>query len=127
MSTSQPEADYELYLRSSLTDATRSFDKTITALAAGALALSVTFLKEIAGANPVASGWLLAGWFGLIVSLTSNALSYLTAERTFSNALHNRDHLAETWNRFTTTLNALSGVGLAVGLAFLGVFAYRNL
>ncbi len=127
MNKAEPAGDYYLYLRTSLEAATRSFDKTTVTLAAGALVLSVTFLKDVAASTAEAKGWLLAGWIGLVLSLTFNSFSYLSSERTFSHALHHRMRRAEFWNRATSSLNLLSGVGLASGLFFLSLFAYQNI
>jgi hypothetical protein len=125
--SNQQDYEYHLYLRSGLLEATRSFDKTILTLAGGALALSVTFIGEVVGKDPSSTNWLIAGWGSLVASLVINAVSYLTAERSFYNALHKRDQNALRWNRLTVMLNALSGGGLGLGLLWLALFAFRNI
>lgn len=49
-------------------NAVRSLEKTIVTLAAGGLALSITFLHDIAP-HPHQTGWIIASWTLLFLSL----------------------------------------------------------
>lgn len=62
----------------------QQFDKAILTLAAGALAISLTFIKNIA---PHPKDWtiyfLLASWIGFIISLVCTLCSFLTSQAAF--------------------------------------------
>ena len=60
-------------------EAARSFDKTMTTLSAGALALSFGFVREMAGA--AACKWLLyLAWAAFVLSLSSVLCSFLLSQ-----------------------------------------------
>jgi len=59
----------------------QQFDKYILTLAAGALALSITFIKQIApNPNPNSLCLLLIAWFLFSLSILSTLISHLTSQ-----------------------------------------------
>ncbi len=59
----------------------QQFDKAILTLAGGALAISITFIKNIAPHPNVETIYLLkSAWFAFILSLLSTLCSFLTSQ-----------------------------------------------
>jgi hypothetical protein len=62
-------------------DASKSFDQAMLTLAAGSLALSVTFVKEIAHSPaPYTRGWLYVAWIFFTLSIVSMLGSLLATQ-----------------------------------------------
>lgn len=128
-------------------DAAQSFDKAMLTLSGGALALSLTFIHDIAP-QPVAEGWLLAAWvlFGLALVTTSS--SFLASQYAMRRELArlDADYIANTTNIdeaarrkasliagqknhldvITTILNISSLVSFGLGAVCLGWFVWMN-
>ena len=127
--------DYRKHLYDALHAASRDYDQAILTLAAATLALSVTFVKDIAP-HPVGDTRLLlfGAWGGLVVSIVAMLTSFLTSQHVI------RDRLAATFepdatpapprDKFevaTEILNVVAGVGFVLGLALLGWYALANM
>ncbi|MGD0655193.1 MAG: hypothetical protein ABSA16_12670 [Thermoguttaceae bacterium] len=115
------------------------FDKAILTLASGALALSLTFIKEIAP-NPDHSTICIIGlsWACFIASICLTLMSFHTsicAYRRFDNIIDticskpniDRSSLKNHWNCVTILLNILSLIVFIVGTVFLTYSVYHNL
>jgi hypothetical protein len=115
---------------------TTAFDKVITTLSAGALAVSITFIHEMAP-TPRADYLLAIGWLGFGTALVVNLVSYLVGQFAYRrqaeilqdltdkkpNALHQS-------NKFLTAafwLNGISAIAFIIGVIGLGLFAWANL
>ena len=113
---------------------THSFDQGMITLPAGALAISMTFIKDIAP-NPQAGWLLMQGWacFGasLVLTLISLLTSYaslekdkreldLDQEREYSLKYRNR------WSEITKVLNWLSIVAFVFGVYRVAEFVGAN-
>lgn len=105
-----------------------SFDRTLTTLAGGSLALSISFVTDIA--TQPSSVWAIrSSWVAMAVSLALILVSYA-----FSIEVHRRVIEAEgsydsqpKWvRRGVTTMNWLSGIAFIVGAALLVFFAFVN-
>lgn len=110
----------------------RDYDQAILTLAAGSLALSVTFVHDIAPVPAVGTKVLLiAAWLALGLSLISVVSSYLTSMRAFSRVLGqpgwHPDAQAERLSKATEILNGVAGAGLIAGLLLLGWYALANM
>ncbi len=115
------------------------FDKAILTLAAGALALSLTFIKEIAPTPDGLTITLLAWSWGCFVgSLCCTLLSCHTsvcAYRRFDEILNIQQSTPETdacslnnhWVTVTLALNLLSLIIFVVGTGLLSYSAYHGL
>jgi hypothetical protein len=122
---------YEKHLYDAHHAASRDYDQAILTLAAGTLALSVTFAHNITP-EPAAGtrDFLLRAWIALGASLVAILASFLTSQRVLRSRIENIDDetpappsIAE---RVTWVLNAVAGIGLVVGLGLLGIYALAN-
>jgi hypothetical protein len=101
-----------------------AYDRTVLAMAGGALALSVTFVSQIA--PEVVDSWKLGwAWAMLVASLLFIALSYIPSIRAHRRELMSMDH---KWlGRIADGLSIGAGLLLALGLGSLAWFAFTNL
>jgi hypothetical protein len=70
--------------------ASQDFDKAVMTLAAGALAISITFIHEIAP-HPTHHRWLATSWLFLAISLLLVFVSYLASQRVLEHEIGNCD------------------------------------
>lgn len=141
---SQKELQYQVYLaeRKSLIDSekesSQQFDKTIITLAAGALALSLTFINQI---SPHPKIWtlyfLFFSWFTFCGSMLSTLISFLTSQAACRKQRQilevdfcSADQTANMKNNIaiiTNRLNYLS-IGLFImGVILLTIFSISNI
>ncbi len=138
------DVEYEVYLdeRRPLIEAeqkgAQQFDKAILTLAGGALAISLTFIKNIAPHPKVWTiYWLALAWIAFIVSLLSTLCSFLTSqsacrkqrdilENEFFNSedSHNENNISALW---TKRLNLFSIILFVLGIIFLSIFSIGNI
>lgn len=134
--------DYRKHLYESLNSASRDYDQSILTLAAGTLALSVTFANDVTP-TPVAgtSAILLFAWGSLVASLILIVVSFQTSQHVIRMAIRAIDpppareqtrldrakgFLSALAAPLTGTLNLLAGAALVTGLGLLGWYAYLN-
>ena len=111
------------------------FDDVVFKIAAGGLALSVTFLGVTKEVNPASMPWVFGSWGALTFALLILLLSICSAQIGLRTQIANWD--AETYygnphpegstGRLTPWLNALSAAACIVGLIGLVGFAVVNL
>lgn len=112
-------------------------DQVLLAGAAGALALSVTFIEKIASTPLAATMWMLgSSWLSLLASLGAALVSYELRSQTFALARRTLDKaqdpdkmnmkLVDRCNGVLLGLKAVSLVTLLIGVVLLVLFAYRN-
>lgn len=117
-------------------ESARTLDKTLVALAGGALGLSITFIKEIAEC-PQWTIVLYIAWIFLILSILSTLLSFAATQRA---ARNERDKMTREFkgdnntekkiNRFqkvTIYLNTISIASFITGATLLTIFSGKNL
>jgi len=113
----------------------RSFDKAMLTLSAGALAISLTFIHDIAP-SPKLKFLLILVWFCLIASLFTTLLSFLFSveacreQRKILNASYESDQIKEQeniWDKRTGALNWCSILFFIIGVTFLFIFTLLNL
>lgn len=140
----EKQKKYEVYLeeRKSLIEAERigyqQFDKAILTLAAGALVLSITFIRYIAP-TPVPNKpfLIIFSWGFLLASILSTLISFVTSQR---GCRKQRKILEEYFfseakpeaskNPFytaTAVFNIASLFCFTIGVVFLAIFASVNL
>ncbi len=117
--------------RKRLTDlhekATDSFDRAVMTLSGGALAISITFIHEVA--RKPRHVWVVGiGWGFFAVSLLLILWSFLTSERAIVKMVKQLDDEVEEIPRgkLTDRLNWLSAGAFVVGVVFLVSFACLN-
>lgn len=125
--TNDLDLDYYRYLRNSHIEASRSYDKTVLALAGGALGLSVTFVKDIAGSPPTGRVWLITGWISLSLCLAVMSFSFLSSGTTMKYAIEQDESKTDHWDSITRRLSLAAGLALALGLGALAVLAGINI
>lgn len=117
-------------------DTAKQFDKSILTLSAGALALSLTFINQVAP-HPKAYSicFLVSAWSLFCVSVCLTLISFLTSQgacRRYREIL-DADMLGEDSNNnnspgwWTNWLNYLSIGFFIFGIIFLIIFSYINL
>jgi hypothetical protein len=109
--------------------ATRDFDTAVRALSGGALAISITFVHDIA-AHPHDKWSLTVSWTFFVVALGLNMLSFLTSARASGAMLRvmlaGKSESLPT-SRITDLLNWTAFGAFIGGVAFLVLFAVLNL
>jgi hypothetical protein len=136
------QEEYKVYLeeRKQLIEAEREtaqqFDKAILTLAAGALALSITFINQIApNPKPHSIYYLVGAWILFCASLLSTLISFLTSQvacrkqrdildMEISGRDNNKNNKAASW---TNKLNYCSIACFILGVIFLIIFSAINL
>lgn len=136
------EDEYQIYLeeRKQLIAAEREtaqqFDKAILTLAAGALALSITFINQIApNPKPHSVYFLIGAWILFCSSILSTLISFLTSQAAcrkqrdilddkLSSRENNKSNKAASW---TNRLNYFSIAFFILGVVSLIVSSAMNL
>lgn len=130
-----PDDAYRSHLVEALHDASRDYDQAILTLAAGTLALSVTFAHDITTKPaPGSPTLLLISWVVLALALVAIVASLLTSQHDLRNLIADvdagKDNVGGDLNRpaawWTQRLNIAAGIGLVIGLVFLGWYALVN-
>ena len=114
------------------------FDKAVIALSAGALGLSIVFVREIASPPTKETlGLLSYAWISFGVSLLSILLSFLLSQQALrrqseilEKEYHNELNMVQTTNwpgRITRYLNWTSMFAFMIGVVFFAMFSIRNL
>lgn len=117
--------------------ASEKVDQVLLAGAAGALALSLTFLEKLAPAPHAETMWMLGlAWTALLVSLSCVLITYELRSQAYALARRELDKAQdpvkmamkgiERCNRVLFSLKIGSLVALLAGVIFLIVFAYFN-
>lgn len=136
------QEEYQIYLeeRKQLIAAEREtvqqFDKAILTLAAGALALSITFINQIApNPKPYSVYFLIGAWILFCSSILSTLISFLTSQVAcrkqrdilddkLSSKENNESNKAASW---TNRLNYFSIAFFILGVVSLIVSSAMNL
>ena len=127
-------SDYRRDVANVIQESEKAYDGGIQYLSAGALALSLVFVKNVIGANEIQYKWFLViAWICWGLSLLSIFASYRSSRKAHWTVLNQlkkkRDN--EEWggiyNKITDYLNCTTGILFAAGFAFMIVFATCNL
>lgn len=107
-----------------------AFDRAVLTLSAGALALSITFVQNIAP-EPRYLWLLFSSWFGFLVSLSVTLCSFLMSQVAWRQWRENLGKVEEKGDRiaaeWTNGLNFVSAGAFIVGVCFLAIFSGVNL
>lgn len=107
-----------------------AYDKTVLALSAGALGVTINFVKDIIGGHPHSTGLLLVAWACWGVSCATVLYSHFSSVAAHNEAIAALDENREpdiASNKLTKCLNAISGALFLIGLILFCIFAYCNL
>ena len=127
-------AEYRKWLVSAEQKSQEDFDKTVLSLSGGALGISLAFLKDVIGTNPIAHpALLLAAWlawaFSTFAVLTSYYLSHLALRRAISQVDDGSIYMQPaggSFSRATAILNAAGGLLFLIGVCCITAFAGFN-
>jgi hypothetical protein len=124
------QTDYRDWLVKAHHSACTDFDKAVMTLSGGALALSITFVHEVAP-NPTNTGLLGLAWGFFAASLACVFASLLTTQGTLVGRIAAID-ANKPWGfsllgTVTTILGVLAGVTFLIGLVMLSMFAHHNI
>jgi magnesium-transporting ATPase (P-type) len=117
-------------------ESARSFDKSMLTLSSGALALSITFIRQIAPA-PRFETYLYLAWSGFILALLCTLVSFLSSQTALRKQrdildLNYQDSRSASEQKnlmsaVTNYLNWFSILSFIIGVLCLTVFAIKNL
>lgn len=137
--TPQPIEEHLLKYRDTLVSADQKaqeeFDKAVLALSGGALGVSLVFLKDIIGSNPIKLPELLmAAWVCWAFSTLSVLTSYYLAHKTIRRMIEQIDDgkayapgFGDWYAKATLRLNAAGAILFFVGVLLITSFACFNL
>jgi hypothetical protein len=131
------DGEYRKLLEQCETDAASAFDKTTITISAGALAVSLAFLKDIV---PRPVSWsiyslLAPAWLALVVSLLAVLLSLMASMKSMRYQIEcldgrrtkpDREPSGGPWRRWTERFNHAALVGCVAGVALLATFVFVN-
>ena len=124
---------------SGLLSGAQQHDKAVLTLAAGALGLSISFVRNIAPNPSDGTLWMLAvSWLLFLLAITSTLASFQTSIHAFRrhdkilDLIHGGKDKAEgpaknSWITATLVLNLVSPACFIFGAMFLATFSYTNL
>jgi hypothetical protein len=109
-------------------------DRTILTLSGGALALSITFVNQIAP-QPISVWILLVAWSLFALSLLLTLLSFWFSQHAIERALHlhtanyqgtQQENSSNRYSAVTQNLNICSVLSFILAVVFLISFAFLN-
>lgn len=126
-----PVAEHRNWLRTAYEASSASYDKAVMTLAGGALAISLTFIHEIAP-HFRHKGYLGLAWASLALSLLVIFFSFWASQKALLSEMDKMDEgeAAEGkgfWVSTTGWLNLGAGVAFVAGVVFLVIFAWHNI
>lgn len=109
-----------------------SWDKTVLWLSAGAVAVSITFVNNCAGAQLRLKFLLGIAWFLFAASLILVLFSFASARKAYDRAIRQHDALevgtpGGIWSYGTDALNVLGSLTCVFGIGLVLLFAFLNL
>jgi len=127
--------EYRMFLLEADRKTQEDYDKAILSLAAGALGISIAFVKDIIGDVPATRPDLLAvAWAAWASSIACALVSLYSARFAIRKAISQVDGTGPSHERvggraslLTSSLNALAGALFLAGVVFMSVFAINNL
>ncbi len=123
--------DYE-WLRQADHTASRDFDRALMTLAAGALAVSIAFIHDVAP-KPVHVAWLGMAWGLFALSLVAILVGFLTSQLSLQREMRlvlgteDEEKGGKWYGTFTVACNGASAAAFVLGVGALVVFALYNL
>lgn len=127
----EPNNGEREWLRQADHTASRDFDKAVMTLAAGALAVSIAFVHDVAP-SPIHTSWLGVAWGLFSLSLVLILLSFLMSQHALRREMQvlagdREDDAPGGWlGRATVGLDRGSAGALVSGVVALVVFALYN-
>ena len=112
-----------------------NYEKTLLTLTTGALALSITFVKDILGDTPTcAVWWLLAAWGCWTGTVVLMITSYYLSPMAYSKAISqvddgsiSKDKVGGVYTTAILALNSLGGVTFLAGILCFAIVGITNI
>jgi hypothetical protein len=122
--------EYRQWLVTAHQSSSQAYDKAIMTLAGGALAISLTFIHDVAP-HPVRRNLLVLAWLLLALSLLLILVSHLTSQEAILNQIADIDEPPSTPRRdmagwLTTCSNWGAGASFVAGVVLFVIFAWKN-
>ena len=140
MSLTEAEKRYRSSLTQKIERLDDSFDKLVVALSGGALAVSITFLKDVLGLERATQPfWLLLAWVMFITSMASILLRIYFGIKANRRAIEQFDACVREgtsfedrrpggrYSKITRGSSIVALTTLLLGLLFIAWFSYKNL
>lgn len=131
---SEESKQYRKFILEADQKSVAAFDKTLVTLSAGALGISLVFVRDILGAGNLDRGWLVIAWtfwaVSLAFSLVSHYISHCALRATLCEIDEDRldsKHPGGRWTTWTEFVTVLSGICFLLGLGSILWCAYTNL
>ena len=121
--------DYRDHLIKTRQRSQTEYDKAILILSGGALAVTISFVKDIVGGHASGMPLLLISWVCWGISCASVLYSHYSSVVAHNEAIDAIDNEREpdiASDKLTGVLNRVSGGLFLLGLLFFCVFAYVN-
>ena len=132
--------EYRRFLIEAEKEAQGSWDRTLLTLAAGAIGISVVFLRDLAGPGTVEKPWaLISAWVFWTLTLICVLISFFTSRNALRHAISETDAALKEkldnspdqpggrWTRATEWLNRIGVPLFIAGIILLFIFAAANL
>jgi hypothetical protein len=120
------EDTYEVWLRELWAEDVRRFDRAVLALAGGTLALSATFVRDLAASPAKQLGALAVGWVFLLAAVFFVVGSYIPSKVAIEARFKGDEDLGDKWSAIAWGLSLFGGASFGVGAGFLAWFALVN-
>lgn len=124
--------DYQKSLETYEQKAYKNYDKAILTLSGGALAISFTFIKDIAGISTLFTCSLLLSWTSWVFSVSCTLFSFLASQFALRRAINileagdNPKNIFGISHYVTLFLNIFAGLAFLVGTISFTVFMYKT-
>jgi hypothetical protein len=128
--TMDSDSDYRKHLVDTRQKSQDAYDKTVLALSAGGLGVTINFVKPIVGGQPHGKALLFWAWICWGLSCATVLYSHFASVAAHNEAIAALDEDREpdqASDKATKSLNIGSGALFLIGLLLFGLFAYRNL
>lgn len=132
---SKPLKKYRLELVGLVTRSNEIFEKQLSYISAGAIAVSMAFVKDITGnvATTSFKALLVVGWGFLVVTLLINLLSHIWAKNKHNKTIgeidagkYSRDHALRRLKQINM-MNGFTVATLVLGIILIVLFMTLNL
>jgi len=102
-------------------------DRAVLTLSSATLALSATFVHDIAPDPMRSSDLLVLSWVALIAAIIFMVISFQASQWAMQAAMLDDAAASRTRTRATVALNILADVGFVAGILFFALFARSNI
>jgi len=127
MSDDWREREYWRALSDAQLSGSQDHDRAILTLSSATLALSATFLHDIAPSPPGAVEFLVVSWGAFLAAIVLIVASFQVSQWAMQAAMSGQAGAVRTRTHAIVALNLLADVGFVVGIVTFVFFARQNL